>query len=114
MPSVDDLSGHPDLAGVGAAMRSTWAAEQHDASADAEEQWQHRQSFRDWLIDAMHTGDRIAVTVVEQRFTGTVDEVGDDILGLRRDLRPRRPAPAPRNSVATRIGRPPDERRAPG
>jgi hypothetical protein len=83
MPSADDLSGHPDLAGVGAAMRSTWAAEQHDASADAQEQRQHRQSFRDWLIDAMHAGDRIAVTVVEQRFTGTVDEVGDDILGLR-------------------------------
>jgi hypothetical protein len=79
----DDLSAHPDLGGVGAAMRSTWAAEQHDAAADAQEQWQRRQSLRDWLIDAMHAGDRIAVTIVEQRFTGTVDEVGDDLLVIR-------------------------------
>jgi len=31
----------------------------------------------------MHAGDRIAVTIVEQRFTGTVEEVGEDLLGLR-------------------------------
>ena len=79
----DELSRHPDLAGIGAAMRSTWAAEQDDASADAQEQWQRRQSFRDWLTDAMHAGDRLACTIVEQRFTGTVEEVGADILGLR-------------------------------
>jgi hypothetical protein len=78
-----DLSRHPDLAGVGAKMRSEWAAEQNDAIADAQEQWQHNQTFRDWLIDAMHAGDRLAVTVVDQRFTGTVDEVGEDMVGLR-------------------------------
>jgi len=79
----DSLTGHPDLPGVGAAMRSQWAAEQHDAAADAQEQWQRRQTLREWLIDAMHAGDRLAVTIVDQRFTGTVDEVGDDLLGLR-------------------------------
>jgi hypothetical protein len=83
MSDSGDLSRHPDLAGVGAAMRSEWAAEQHDAIADAQEQWQHNQSFRDWLTDAMHAGDRLAVTVVDQRFTGTVEEVGADLLGLR-------------------------------
>jgi len=79
----DELSTHPDLAGVAAAMRSTWAAEQDDATADAHEQWQHGQTFRDWLIAAMHAGDRLAVTIVDQRFTGTVEEVGDDLLGVR-------------------------------
>jgi|GEM_PF-3619835 hypothetical protein len=78
-----DLSRHPDLAGVGAKMRSEWAAEQHDAIADAREQFQQNQTFREWLIDAMHAGDRLAITVVDQRFTGTVEEVGEDILGLR-------------------------------
>jgi len=78
-----DLSKHPDLAGVGAKMRSEWAAEQHDAIADAQEQWNRNQTFRDWLTDAMHAGDRLAVTVVDQRFTGTIEEVGDDIVGLR-------------------------------
>ena len=79
----DDLAAHPDLAGVGAAMRSEWATEQHTATADAQEQWQHSQTFRDWLIAAMHAGDRLAITIVDQRFTGTVEEVGEDLLGLR-------------------------------
>ena len=79
----DDLAAHPDLGGLGAKMRSEWAAEQHDAAADAEEQWQRGQTLCDWLIDAMHAGDRLAVTIVEQRFTGTVEEVGADLLGLR-------------------------------
>jgi len=79
----DNLSSHPDLGVLGARMRSEWAREQDDATADAQEQFQRHQSFRDWLIAAMHAGDRIAVTVVEQRFTGTVEAVGDDIIGLR-------------------------------
>lgn len=79
----EDLSRHPDLAGVGAAMRSQWAAEQEDATADAQEDWQRRQTFREWLTDAMHAGDRLAITIVDQRFTGTVEEVGEDLLGLR-------------------------------
>jgi hypothetical protein len=78
-----DLSRHPDLAGVGAAMRSEWATEQHDAIADAQEQFEHNQTFTDWLTDAMHAGDRLAVTVVDQRFTGTVEEIGPDLLGMR-------------------------------
>jgi hypothetical protein len=64
-------------------MRSSWAEEQDDATADAREQFQRHQSFRDWLIAAMHAGDRIAVTVVDQRFAGTVEEIGDDLIGLR-------------------------------
>jgi hypothetical protein len=79
----DEISRHPDLGGVGAAMRSQWAAEQQEATADAQEDWQRRQTFRDWLADAMHAGDRLAVTIVDQRFTGTVEEVGDDLLGVR-------------------------------
>ncbi len=79
----DDLARHPDLAGVGAAMRSQWAAEQQEATADAQEDWNRRQTFRDWLTDAMHAGDRLAVTIVDQRFTGTVEDVGEDLLGLR-------------------------------
>ena len=64
-------------------MRSEWANEQHDATKDAREQWNRNQTFRDWLTDAMHAGDRLAITIVEQMFTGTVEEVGDDILGVR-------------------------------
>ena len=31
----------------------------------------------------MHAGDRIAVTVAGRRFTGTVEETGPDLIGLR-------------------------------
>src|SRR5690242_15441916 len=78
-----DLSAHPDLGPLGARMRSEWAQEQDDAAADAREQFQRHQSLRDWLIAAMHAGDRLAVTVVDQRFTGTVEELGSDLIGLR-------------------------------
>jgi hypothetical protein len=83
MTDSDDLGRHPDLAGVGAAMRSEWAREQNDAAQDAQEQFQLHQTLREWLIAAMHSGDRIAVTIVDQRFTGHVEEVGEDLLGLR-------------------------------
>lgn len=79
----EDLSSHPDLGPLGARMRSSWAQEQDDAAADAQEQFQRNQSFRDWLIAAMHAGDRIAVTIVDQRFSGTVEEIGDDLIALR-------------------------------
>jgi hypothetical protein len=79
----DDLSSHPDLGPLGARMRSSWAQEQDDATADAREQFQRHQSLADWLVAAMHAGDRIAVTVADQRFAGTVEEIGDDLLGLR-------------------------------
>jgi hypothetical protein len=83
MGESDDLAGHPDLAAVGASMRSDWAAEQDDAARDAQEQFQRRQTFRDWLIAAMHAGDRLAATIVDQRFTGLVEEIGEDLLGMR-------------------------------
>ena len=83
MGQSDDLTGHPDLGAIGASMRSEWAAEQDDATREAHEHYQRHQSLRDWLIAAMHGGDRIAVTVVEQRFTGLIEEVGDDLIALR-------------------------------
>jgi hypothetical protein len=83
MGESDDLSAHPDLAAVGASMRSEWAAEQDDGAHDAQEQYQRRQTLREWLVAAMHSGDRLAVTIVEQRFTGLVEAVGDDLLALR-------------------------------
>jgi hypothetical protein len=79
----DDVSSHPDLGQLGARMRSSWAQEQNDATDDAAEQFRRNQSLRDWLTAAMHAGDRIAVTVVDQRFTGTVEEIGEDLLALR-------------------------------
>jgi hypothetical protein len=79
----DNLSSHPDLGPIGARMRSEWAQEQDDAAADAHELFQRHQSFRDWLTAAMHAGDRLAITVVDQRFTGTVEEIGADLIGLR-------------------------------
>src|SRR2546430_14746565 len=78
-----DLPAHPDLGPLGARMRSEWQEDEDDAAADAREQFQRHQSFRDWLIAAMHAGDRLAITVVDQRFTGTVEELGDDLIGLR-------------------------------
>lgn len=83
MADSDDLSRHPDLGAIGASMRSEWAAEQHDATQDAQEQFQRQQTLRDWLTAAMHGGDRLAVTVCDQRFAGMVEEVGEDLLGLR-------------------------------
>ncbi len=79
----DDLSSHPDLGPLGARMRSAWTQEQEDATADAREQFQRHQTLHDWLLAAMHAGDRLAITVVDQRFTGTVEEIGDDLIGLR-------------------------------
>ena len=81
--NADDLSSHPDLGPLGARMRSVWAQEQDDAAADAREQFRRHQSFRDWLLAAMHAGDRLAISVLDQRFTGTIEEIGDDLIGLR-------------------------------
>jgi hypothetical protein len=65
------------------AKRSTWADAPANRAQDPQALGQRRQSFREWLIEAMHAGDRIAVTILYQRFTGTVEEVGEDVLGLR-------------------------------
>ncbi|MGO9877226.1 MAG: hypothetical protein ACLPVY_25890 [Acidimicrobiia bacterium] len=84
------MMGDPDhrraprnLADAATATPSTSEGERHDPVSDTHGQPPPRQSLREWLIDAMHAGDRLAVTIVEQRFTGTVDEVGDDLLALR-------------------------------
>jgi hypothetical protein len=73
----------PDLADAATGTPSTSDGEPRDAVSHTDGQQPPRQSLQEWLINAMHAGDRLAVTIVEQRFTGTVDEVGDDLLGLR-------------------------------
>ena len=60
MGDSEDLSAHPDLGAIGASMRSEWAAEQEAAGRDAQENFQRNQTLREWLIAAMHAGDRIA------------------------------------------------------
>lgn len=73
---------HPDLAAAGAAMRAEWREEAEETGRDAAEQWQHSRTLRDRLVECMHRGDRITVVFAEQRFTGTVLELGDDLLAL--------------------------------
>jgi hypothetical protein len=80
------MSGIPEpqgLAGVGAEMRAEWRAEQEAATADAAEQWRRSRTLSDWLDERMHAGDRIAVVVGDHRFTGLVEETGDDLIAVR-------------------------------
>jgi hypothetical protein len=74
---------HPDLAGVGAEMREEWRGEQEAATADAAAQWRHGRTLADWFAERMHAGDRVAIGIGDQRFTGLVDEIGKDFVGLR-------------------------------
>jgi hypothetical protein len=74
---------HPDLARVGASMRSEWRAEEEQATRDALERWRRSRTIVDWFVERMNAGDVIAVTCSSQRFTGTVEEVGADAAGLR-------------------------------
>jgi hypothetical protein len=77
-----DLTGG-SLQGVGAAMRAEWRDEQDQATSDAQAQWRHGRTMADWFEERMAAGDRVAVTVGQQRFSGMVEEVGPDLLGLR-------------------------------
>jgi hypothetical protein len=63
-------------------MRGEWVAEQEAAAADAAAQWRHSRRLSDWLTERMHSGDRIAVTVKDNRFAGVVVETGDDLIAL--------------------------------
>ena len=74
---------HPDLARVGASMRSEWRAEEEQATRDALERWRRSRTIVDWFVERMNAGDVIAVTCGTQRFTGTVEEVGPDLVGVR-------------------------------
>lgn len=74
---------HPDLAGVGAQMRAEWRDEQESATADASAQWRHSRTLADWFGERMHAGDRVAIGIADQRFTGLVEEIGSDFVGLR-------------------------------
>src|SRR4051812_8190338 len=78
-----DPEQHPDLTGVAGEMRAVWRAEQDDATADAAAQWRHSRTMADWFTERMHAGDRVAVTVIDQRFTGLVDEIGPDLIALQ-------------------------------
>jgi hypothetical protein len=75
----------PGLGEVGGQMREEWRAEQETAAAaaDAATQWRHSRTLTDWLVERMHAGDRIAVIVGEQRFTGIVEEASADLIALR-------------------------------
>lgn len=64
-------------------MRAEWRDEQEQATADAAAQWRRQRKLTDWFEARMNAGDRIAVTVGGQRFTGFVEAVGRDLLGLR-------------------------------
>ncbi len=77
------MTDHPDLAGVGAGMRAAWREEQEAATADAAAQWRHSRTLADWFAERMHAGDRIAITIAEHRFSGLVEEIGLDFVGLR-------------------------------
>jgi hypothetical protein len=74
---------HPDLAGMASEMRAEWRAEQAAAAEDAAAQWRHGRVLNDWLTERMHGGDRLAVSVADQRFVGVVEELGPDLIGLR-------------------------------
>jgi hypothetical protein len=74
---------HPDLARVGASMRAEWHADADVATREAEEQWRRSRTIVDWLLERMHAGDTIAASCAGQRFTGRVDEVGPDVVGMR-------------------------------
>jgi hypothetical protein len=79
---VNDLSEHPDLAATGAAMRAEWRAEQEAATRDARADWTHRLALVDRLRGHMHRGDTLIAAVAGHRVTGSVEEVGDDLLAL--------------------------------
>lgn len=63
-------------------MRAEWRAEQDAATSEAQGQWERGHSLVDWLTQRMHAGDRVAVTVLRQRFSGTVAEVSADLVAL--------------------------------
>lgn len=78
-----DSMQHPDLARVAGEMRAEWRAEQEAETADAVAHWRHTRSLTDWLRDRMHAGDVVAACVLDARFAGRVEEVGEDLVALR-------------------------------
>jgi len=78
-----DLVQHADLDRIAGEMRAAWRAEQDAATADAAAHWRHTRTLADWLCDRMHAGDIVGARVLEQRFVGTVEEVGPDLVALR-------------------------------
>lgn len=77
------MSEHPDLQGVGGAMREEWRAEQEAATADAAADYFRRRTMQEHLRELMHRGDRLAVTVAGFRMAGVPEEVGNDLLAIR-------------------------------
>ena len=81
--TAGDALDHPDLTPVASDMRADWRAETEAATEDALAQWRHSRTLHDWLIERLHAGDRIAVTIADQRFAGFVEEIGEDLISLR-------------------------------
>jgi len=79
----EEVSGHPDLAGAGAAMREAWRSDEEAAGAAAAERWNHGRSLTDRLVECMHRGDPVAAVAAGHRFSGEVVEVTTDLLSLR-------------------------------
>ena len=80
---MTDRMSHPDLTAVGGEMRAEWRAETEAATGDAQAAWRHSRTLVDWCTERMHAGDRIAITVGGQRFAGTVQEAGPDLVALQ-------------------------------
>ena len=80
-----EASEHPDLTGLAGSLRAEWRAEQEAATADALAQRRLAQTLAGWLRDRMHAGDRIVVEIAGRAFSGTIEEVGDDLVALRTD-----------------------------
>jgi hypothetical protein len=78
-----DDNAPPALGDVGGQMRAEWQAETEAATDDAAAQWRHSRTLSDWLVERMHAGDRVAVTVTDQRFAGTVEESSTDLIALQ-------------------------------
>jgi hypothetical protein len=74
---------NPDLGPVAAGMREAWRAETEAATADAATQWRQSRTLHDWLTERQHAGDRIALTLHDQRFAGTVCQLGPDLIALQ-------------------------------
>jgi hypothetical protein len=74
---------HPDLGQVGASMREEWREERETAGREAAAEHRHTLTLRDLLVECMHRGDRLTVSIGPHRFTGTVAEVGPDLLAVQ-------------------------------
>jgi len=69
-----------ELAGLGAAAREEWRADEEEWGRAAVEQWTHGRGLLDVARELMHRGDAVAVVAGDTTFTGTITYVGSDVL----------------------------------